>query len=387
MLRFLQTSVAQSLSLVLTGYSFSITMGFMKSGSDIMHVAFSADVNFSVPLGLVCLSLMRVARPEDCYHIHVLGDAVDETVLSDIRALCDTRGYELSYHDVGEAMANVIETENFPKMAFARFLLPDLLPTEVTRVFYADSDVMLMRDPAELFALDMEGYLLAGVLDMALALDDRLRLHMDDLCVAYGVDRDSFRNYYSGQLLFNLTLCREMSYGKRVVELAQQPNDAILYPDQDIMNVLAQGQIKTLPLNYCVVPHMAALYDAVIVQGGDTVYRADEVASAIAHPALMHFATSYKPFVLYPCARWYGAFYALWRSSPWKRRLPYVPHKIRRGAAHSLPCKLALAWMKTLLYIPFGYELWWAVLSILPCSVRGCVARAFAWDEPDTKLS
>ena len=45
---------------------------------------------------------------------------------------------------------------------FARYLIPALLPLEVSRVIYLDQDVVVQGDLAELWAIDLEGKPLAA---------------------------------------------------------------------------------------------------------------------------------------------------------------------------------------------------------------------------------
>lgn len=47
-------------------------------------------------------------------------------------------------------------------IVFARYLLPDLLPASVDRVIYLDLDVLVQKDLAELWDVDLEGHLIAA---------------------------------------------------------------------------------------------------------------------------------------------------------------------------------------------------------------------------------
>ena len=350
------------------------------------HVAIPADVNYSVPLALVALSLLHVSPSKHRYHFHILGDGVEESVLDDLRVLCDARCSKLTYYDVGVVIKGVVVTESFPAVAFARFLLPNLLPLDVDRVLYVDSDEFFRADPSALFDLDLGDFLLAAVQDFDFAGREQGPDYLRRICDVYDLEQLSIGTYYNaGQLMFNLPACRENRFCEKVFEMALNPKMDLEYPDQDIMNILARGRIISLPPQYCVAPHWHAFYQEIIqLKSNSSIYTADEVRLATENPVLIHFLTSSKPFVLYPCERWYGDFYRLWRSSPWKRQLPYLPYKIKKGVAvGSLRCKLMLMWMKALLYIPYGYELWWKLLAALPKALRLGLARACGWTPPD----
>lgn len=47
-------------------------------------------------------------------------------------------------------------------IVFARYLIPSLLPENVERVIYLDQDVLVQKDLAELWDVDMEGHPIAA---------------------------------------------------------------------------------------------------------------------------------------------------------------------------------------------------------------------------------
>lgn len=47
-------------------------------------------------------------------------------------------------------------------IVFARYVLQDLLPASVERVIYLDLDVLVQKDLAELWDIDMEGHPIAA---------------------------------------------------------------------------------------------------------------------------------------------------------------------------------------------------------------------------------
>ena len=134
-------------------------------------------------------------------------------------------------------------------MAMLRCVLSLILPEE--RVLWLDCDTIVNEDISDLFDLDMDGYYYAGVMEPQKS-------------------RDIFRYINSGVLLCNLSLLRDT---QKEVELAYFLNNfRFVWADQEVINLLCQGHIRTIDSEYnqnaftlqCIRPriiHYAAVKD------------------------------------------------------------------------------------------------------------------------------
>ena len=113
-----------------------------------------------------------------------------------------------------------------------RLLLPDLLPVEVKRVLYLDSDTIVLSDISELLAADIGGAAVAGVRD----------LEESAMMRAFGYG--SYIN--AGVLILNLEAWRRHDYGRRCVAHAQQNPERVLYADQCCINTVLAGDVAFL---------------------------------------------------------------------------------------------------------------------------------------------
>lgn len=338
------------------------------------HVAIAADRNFSIATGLACLSLMRVAKPDVSYHFHILGDDIETGVLDTLELLCQEHHCSLSYYDISEAVSKVVSSKTFPRVTYARFLLPKLLPESIDRVWYADADVMFCRDISDLFEMDLGDALLAGVQDIGQFADPDVKQRYVEHCKTYDIPYEGYLGYYAGQLMFNLPQWRGSELVQQIFDMASAPDANFPFKSQDVMNILCAGRIKTIGLEWGIIPYYLYLYNELLHMELPRYfpYSKQEVADAVARPSFLHFAPSRKVFVLFPpfLNRLEG-FYKLWRTSPWKKCLPYNHANAlnQTGAARLWYVRAMLAMMKLLLYIPKGYEIYWALCHILPRSL------------------
>ena len=135
-------------------------------------------------------------------------------------------------------------------MAMLRCVMSFILKDE-SRVLWLDCDTIVNEDISDLFDIDMEGYYYAGAMEP-------------------GKSKDIFRYVNSGVLLCNLDLLRET---QKEVELAYFLNNYQMnWADQEVINLLCQGRIRTIDSTYnqnaftipCIRPkiiHYAAVKD------------------------------------------------------------------------------------------------------------------------------
>ncbi len=367
----------------------------MKTTGQYYHIAIAADRNFSVPLALACESILRNAKDGQRYHIHILGLDIEEQIVRDLQTRCDARKFRLSYHDVTSLLEGLADHDYFPPATYARFLLPDILSTQVDRVLYIDADVMLCRDIEALFEVELGDALLAGVEELSIAYSAYFVQHVESVREHFNVTQEEMpRYYYAGQFVMNLPEWRRENMGRRCIELGRNLPEKFIYKDQDILNGLCRGRVVTLPLSYCVSPHMYPIYQRIakgeLEDGFSTVYTPQDAERALHHPSLLHFMTAYKPCTLYPPLYGYAPFYQLWRSSPWKHRLPYIPKKLQELVdMRVVKYQLMHTWMQKLCNIPFGYECWWMLMKCVPAVLRSRVLKQINWITPEhyTKMS
>lgn len=119
--------------------------------------------------------------------------------------------------------------------------------TDIDKILYLDSDILVCRDLTELFNTDLNDYVLGGVRDMAPVND---RFHPQGIFVKKFAEKYLNNGPYinSGVLLLNLEKMRENE------NLLFETKIPLFYPDQDLINAAFAGKIKILPLKYNLAP-------------------------------------------------------------------------------------------------------------------------------------
>lgn len=293
-------------------------------------IVFAADGNFSVPLAIAVESMLQSARPETRYDIHVLDDGVLDFAKQHIETLHDRYAFAITYHSVSDLVLGVSSTHYFPRVSFARFMIPELLgDVSGSRIFYSDADVLILDDLTPLFEMDMEGKTLGGIQELAVLVESDQK-HLNGWKKLFGfAESDNVLYCNSGNLVFDKQRWIEKGYAHEIMRISrEQRGGQAIFPDQDIMNFVCQGDIALLPPKFCAIPMYADIYagnDAEAHFQTECRYAAAELRQAAQHPALIHFAGR-KPRVLegarYPLEQ---PFIDFWKKSVWQDYMPYSP--------------------------------------------------------------
>src|SRR5947199_6677783 len=126
-------------------------------------------------------------------------------------------------------------------MTYCRILLPHLL--DVPRLIYLDCDVLVFRDLAQLFDLELAtGKVLAAPRD-----SQTLSLADDSPTIADAINLPREGAYFNcGVMLMNLDELRKQDFFERAVEFLNRKS-AYRFWDQSAINFLLYGQIDELP--------------------------------------------------------------------------------------------------------------------------------------------
>lgn len=183
---------------------------------------------------------------------------------------------------------------------YYRIGLPKYLP-EYDKCLYLDTDVIVNVDIRELFAIDLEGYYLAGVPAVAGVIGDEKSQRNNALRLGI----PSMKSYVNaGVLLFNLQKMRADHIQEKLYALIRTPFDL---QDQDILNKVCFGHIKLLGYRYNVSPKYFNWKED---EFGE-FHSADEIREGREKPAVIHYIGDDKPWEdvgMKYAAAWWKAF-------------------------------------------------------------------------------
>lgn len=131
-----------------------------------------------------------------------------------------------------------VEGYTVPPVSFLKIQLQDVLP-QYDRIIYLDIDLLIKKDISPLMTIDLDGYYLAGIADIAAML--RLRWHKR-------LHRMRYAN--AGVLVLNAKKMREEKIYQKCTSAYLAHRGEYQCYEQDTFNAVFNDEIKFLPLTW-----------------------------------------------------------------------------------------------------------------------------------------
>ncbi len=189
-----------------------------------IDLAFAIDGAYAPALGVVLASI--VAATSAPLRAHVLHDGVDESRRAQVQACAPAA--DLRWLEVADPELLSLSTRlHISRATTFRLAAADLLPLE--RVLYLDADVLVLRDLAALWSLDLQGRSLAAGPE---ALVDAARF-----AAAFALPPSPLGCFNAGVLLMDLAAMRRDGLPARLRALMLERWEQLKLMDQDALNI------------------------------------------------------------------------------------------------------------------------------------------------------
>ena len=175
---------------------------------------------------------------------------------------------------------------------YYRFLIQSIIP-DYKKVLYLDSDIIILKDIAELYQTNIDNYMLGAVRDVDFlgqingANVSTLKYAHEELQM-----EDPYHYFQAGILLFNED---EMRREHSQDEWLTFASHAYMYNDQDVLNKYCENRVKYLDMSWNMLTDCDHYrVKNVIAYAPDLVQK--EYARARKDPKIIHFAGFMKPW-------------------------------------------------------------------------------------------
>ena len=215
-----------------------------------INIAFTSDKNYFSQLAVAIMSI-KDNMTERNVHIYVLTDEEnrDTSNVKNINKLCQTN-LEITFLYIS---AEMFQRYEFSKpgshltiATVYRLFLSELLPTEVEKIIFLDTDMLICSDLHELYDEDIEDALMGVVVEGA--DEDRIFIQntLSYLFDYYENEEELYRSYFNaGMLLINMVEFRKQNIGHQCMQLLTEHPEFVYY-DQDALNIVCKGKVKYL---------------------------------------------------------------------------------------------------------------------------------------------
>lgn len=255
-------------------------------------IAVTCDRKFAPPLTVMLKSLLANATGARRFIIYVLSDGLRSSDRKTIqRSLIDRRA-EIRFVALDwRSLANLKLSRHASPAVYFRLLIQTVVPEEVDRLIYLDSDLIVNTDVQALWEMDLHGKTLLAVQEQCrdsqtvsgpFALPNYLEL---------GLPPDA-KYFNSGVMLINLKKWRDTDVSGRALAYLHTYREKVLWWDQDALNAVLAGDWGELDHRWNVLTQTftnPSWHDGPVKDR--SAYEA-----MIRHPYILHFNTRSKPW-------------------------------------------------------------------------------------------
>lgn len=263
---------------------------------DAISVVITPHKEFTAPLAVLIQSIIENGDVNKHYDIIILHKEIEETNQKKIESMAQKlefltiRFFNIqNYTKRYRFFTKNKKVRPFMHTTYYRLLIPELL-IRYEKVIYIDADIILMRDIAGLWEIDITDFDIGAVKDICSVGEV-----YNNLC-----DTKDYRkkevlmkepeNYFNaGVLLLNLQNIRNKYSGEEIFKIAEMKNWRS--KDQDILNYMFSKSVRLLDLEWNLIT--AVSEDSLKYMPEKDVQRWN---NAKENPNLIHFASKYKPW-------------------------------------------------------------------------------------------
>lgn len=278
-----------------------------------IDVCLTFDRKFVPHAAVTLLSAIRSVGEACKLNVHILHvENIDDQARSALEEL--SRSVNILWHRVdGEQFDHLPDNrEHISRATYIRLLIPEVLHKIADRVIYLDCDTIVTDHLNDLWTTDIGTSLIAAAPDEG-GVTQAKRLNFSDAAFYFN----------AGVLVFNLNEINPKAFANRVADTVSRTDVEIELQDQDILNLMFEGEAAKLDLRWNA---NTRLYTPNRL---DPAYTPEEAEVAMMFPGILHFTDRRKPWnsnCNHPLRELY---WNLRNQTPWRETLS---ERMRRKA-------------------------------------------------------
>jgi len=264
--------------------------------ADKIFVACASDDNYCMPLAVMLFSLVSNLAKGTEIHIFVISLGISQDSQQRLRKTisCPEVSVTLDFVQANEDWVDCLPARGqITLAAYLRLFIPLVVPDSCETILYLDSDILVRKDITPLWQFEIgDNYFLAARDTAIPTVSSKYGLYN---WKELGIPDDA-PYFNSGVLFINVKKWRLHNLTSTLIDYARTHNHRMRTHDQEALNANCQGSWGELDMTWNVLPlpmsHYAKWQRSVLRDYVESNY--DELSK---NPAIVHFATMWKPWV------------------------------------------------------------------------------------------
>lgn len=307
-----------------------------------LHILYQSSNTYVIPTGISLYSMYKNNQGVRDLYVHMISDGIEKENRDTLTAIAASFKRSIDWIE-GGAIADMLEEHHIHKYAgsyttYMKLFVPNQISERwpnAERLFYIDSDTLVVGSLAGILDFDLTGMDLAAVDEYVLE-SSRKNLKVKT------------NTFNAGVLLFNLVEWKNHSVEDKILRLLQDEEyiSGLRIADQGILNTLLENTTLRLPVeyNYTTWFYLYRDRDYFVkkLRIWPDFYSQDEIDRAAKAPIVVHYLDIWngRPWD-HPNANPFTDLYERYKAEcfPGEEFLTVQRHGIRRAA------KLTMIWL------------------------------------------
>lgn len=227
----------------------------MNKEERVIPIFFTVDDTYIPFLSVTLQSILEKSNTQYHYEIKILYAKLSDESKKKISKY-ERDNITIEYVDVSEYLEKVKDKlytrDYFSMTTYFRLFIASLY-TQYDKAIYLDSDIVVLRDIAELFNIDIGNNLVGAVPDDIIQKNEVFQEYVEKV-----VGVSSYKNYFNaGVLVMNLEELRNFHFEEKFVYLLETVKYAAIQ-DQDYLNRICKGRVKLIDFGWNIMPSASA---------------------------------------------------------------------------------------------------------------------------------
>lgn len=282
-----------------------------------IKIACACDNNYVTHCGALIASIFANNR-KNRVEANILTDGISNENKRKLELLANEFNQEVKIVVIDSSLFSVFSKSvskiKLPIQTYYRLIIPTIFKA-YDKILYLDVDMIVCADLAEIWNINLEDKVIAGVPDTA--------RNIAPACKRLGYPiSDSY--YNAGFGLYNLNAMRKTGLWEKAIDIVMKNPEKLLYHDQDLLNCIYHGQFLEVSLKWNFMQPFFMLEPSVVDR------QKAELDKYIHNPCIIHYTASLKPWFI-ECEHPYKSEYWKYlKMTPWNDRKPvHVYYNLR----------------------------------------------------------
>lgn len=213
---------------------------------EILNIVCCCDRYFMIPLIVMLFSVSKNLQ-KPLVKIHIITYNFSEDELEYLKQNTNFSNFQVYLYNYNEdKLLNIFpECEQYPKSIYLKIYIPNILPSEIKKVIFLDSDLIVLSSIHLLNEINLENKIILAACEMGETLQ-------------YAKSKNGIGNYKkisipgnqkmfnSGVMVIDLQRMREIKFIKKVEDYCKIYKNNIKLFDQELFNIILWKEWKEL---------------------------------------------------------------------------------------------------------------------------------------------